>query len=167
MNAVGKSMRALGLILILLIILLYLPLTIPKLMGYELHSIISGSMEPEIPVGSLIYSKPVEAQSLAVDDIIVFRNENFELVTHRIVELHDDEIITKGDANQSADLFPITTGQVMGRVEYHMPVLGTVSEWLSTGMGKISVLCLLAAAILIRIAGGRMCAATRKEAEQQ
>ena len=52
--------RLLGCIILIVVIGALLPITLPHYMGYEIFNVVSGSMEPDIPVGSIIYVKPVE-----------------------------------------------------------------------------------------------------------
>ena len=78
----GKSRKLLpglcsmlGTLLILAVIAAFLPLTVPRLLGYEVYEVISGSMEPEIPVGSVIYVKAAEPEMISGGDIIAFGEE--------------------------------------------------------------------------------------------
>ena len=122
----GKSRKLLpglcsmlGTLLILAVIAAFLPLTVPQLLGYEVYEVISGSMEPEIPVGSVIYVKAAEPEMIS---------ENHQ---------SDGEFITKGDANSQEDMTPVPYGDLFGRVKLHIPVLGTVMAILAGGTGKI------------------------------
>ncbi|MFR3452465.1 MAG: hypothetical protein ACLTSX_13820 [Collinsella sp.] len=62
----------------------------PRFMGLQSYAIVSGSMEPSFPVGSLVYAEPIEPETLAVGDVAVFwRND--EVVIHRVEEnLYED-----------------------------------------------------------------------------
>ncbi len=81
----------------------------PKALGLQTMIVLSGSMEPTLPVGSLIVARPLRAELLQLGDIIVFSRPDRpgELVTHRIVDVEADtfnrNFITKGDANGVAD----------------------------------------------------------------
>ena len=74
----------LGTLFIVAVFALTLPLTIPRLMGYQVFSVISGSMEPAIPVGSVIYVREADASEVQVDEIIAFYDEG-SVVAHRVV----------------------------------------------------------------------------------
>ena len=52
-------------VLVAIVVLFALLLVGVRLFGIQVYSIISGSMEPEYPVGSLIYVKPAEASEIA------------------------------------------------------------------------------------------------------
>ena len=56
-KTIGHILCAAGISLMILVVAACLSLIIPRLAGYEGYVVVSGSMEPTIPVGSLIYSK--------------------------------------------------------------------------------------------------------------
>ena len=59
-NPLGAVLRTLGTLLLLLLVAACLPLTVPRLFGYQIYAVISGSMEPALPIGSLVYIQGVE-----------------------------------------------------------------------------------------------------------
>lgn len=73
----GKFLPALcsvsGTLILVSVIAVCVPITVPKLMGYEIYDIVSGSMEPEIPVGSVIYVKAAAPEDIQEGDVIAFR----------------------------------------------------------------------------------------------
>ncbi|NLB50724.1 MAG: signal peptidase I [Clostridiaceae bacterium] len=75
----------------------------PSVLGYHLFRIETGSMEPTLPVGSVILSrKPKDASALEEGRIVTFESPSGALVTHRIIRVVQDEegqvlYITKGD----------------------------------------------------------------------
>ncbi len=147
----------LGALLILAVIAVCLPLTVPRLMGYQVYAIISGSMEPAIPTGSLVYAKQAEPETVQPDDVVVF-NGGFgsqSVITHRVVtnDAERREFITKGDANEGEDVNPVPYGQLLGRVEKSVPVLGYFLPAISNMGGKLSLLGVLAAAVLLQVLG--------------
>lgn len=81
---------------------LALALVAPRLLGYTPFAVLSGSMEPAYPVGSLIYVQPVEASSLRVGDAVTFvANDQGTVATHRVIDVDGDSALlrTQGDAN--------------------------------------------------------------------
>lgn len=54
------------------LVLVCLPLTVPRLFGYHIYTVISGSMEPAIPTGSLVYIQEMEPEDVEADDVIAF-----------------------------------------------------------------------------------------------
>lgn len=85
--------------------------------------VLSGSMEKEINIGDIVLVKKIEPRNLKEGDIISFEQKG-ETITHRIVEIQDKEIYTKGDNNNSLDIEPVNFNSVKGKVEYKIPKLG-------------------------------------------
>lgn len=71
-SPVAAACSALGTALLILLIVICLPLTVPKAFHYHVYTVISGSMEPAIPTGSLVYIKEMEPKDVQVDDVIAF-----------------------------------------------------------------------------------------------
>lgn len=118
-----------------------------SLFGFKSKIVLSGSMEPNIHTGSIVYVKEVETTSLKETDVITF-NLNGKTCTHRIVSIDYDNktIITKGDANISNDE-PISFNNVEGKVMFTIPLLGYVlfylKKYLVLIVGGIIVLVLV------------------------
>lgn len=118
--------------------------------GYNHRTVLTGSMEPTLPVGSMTFTK--EQDQYAVDDIVMFI-EDGEVITHRIIEKDGDAFITKGDANNTPDETEIKKEQIMGSVVMTIPYIGYLYIWLISpiGMG-----CLLAGCAVWYIWIGRI-----------
>ena len=149
--------NVLSIICFAVVIAALLPAVVPKLMGMEAYSVISGSMEPEIPIGSLVLVRKCSAEELQVNDVAAFISGN-TIVTHRVVEIDAEkrELITKGDANNSVDFRPVPFADVIGRVEKHIPVLGAAEQFLTNGAGKIYLIIILAAGAIFSILAGQL-----------
>ncbi len=149
-----------GLILLLLVVALCLPLTVPRLLGYELYAIVSGSMEPAISVGSVVYAKRINPQEIEAGDVIVFYggHDSSAVITHRAVENHkeEQELLTKGDANAGNDMLPIAYNNVIGRVGLSVPILGILLPLVTETSGKLYLVGILGAGVLFRILGSRL-----------
>lgn len=139
-----------GIILIVLALLAGI-LIIPKLMGYEEMAVLTGSMEPEYPVGSLIYVKETEPENLQVGDVITYKLSGDTVVTHRIVEIDTEAqtVTTKGDANESNDGQPIPYASIVGKAEFKVPYLGFISMNIKTPKGIIAICGILVVIILL------------------
>ena len=158
-SPIGRILDIIGTLLIIAAIVLCLMLAVPRLLGIQSYTVLTGSMEPSIPVGSLIYAKYTEPQTLADGDVIVFNDSNASIpVTHRVVENNTQEgqIITKGDANAQEDFAPISYYDVLGKVLLHIPVLGRFLAPLGTLTGKIGMLAIIAAGLLLSALGRRI-----------
>ncbi len=149
---------ALGTIILVIIIGICLPLTLPKALGYEVYSVISGSMEPEIPVGSLVLVKGRDASEIKEKDVIAFYGgaDSRAIITHRVVEnrVLEGEFITKGDANKAEDMNPIPYENFIGKVELNIPELGGLAQFISTMQGKVTVGCLIGLAAVLHLLAG-------------
>lgn len=149
-----------GLLLLLLVVVLCLPLTVPRLMGYELYAIVSGSMEPAIPVGSVVYARQVNPGEIEAGDVVVFYggHDASAVITHRTVENHEaeQELLTKGDANAGNDVLPVAYRNVIGRVELAVPFLGILLPLVKDISGKLYLAGILGAGVLFRVLGSRL-----------
>ncbi len=154
----GKFLPALcktvGTIILSIAIILMLPLAVPKLLGYEVFSVISGSMEPAIPAGSIVYVEDAEGKEIEPGDIIAFKKDG-DTVTHRVVEnrVSDGEFITKGDANASDDIFPVRYKELIGRVKRHIPYLGALMMNVLSAGGKIRALAFVCSGAIFSLLG--------------
>ena len=139
-----------GIILLVLAVLAGL-LIIPKLMGYEEMAVLTGSMEPNYPVGSLIFVKEIDPDQLEVGDVITYRLDSDTVVTHRIVEIDKEAqvITTKGDANSSNDGSPVPYSEIVGKAHFKIPYLGYVSMNIKTPKGIITICGVLIAIVLL------------------
>lgn len=91
-----------------------------NLFGYTFFEVATGSMYPTIDIGDVVIVKITE--EVEQNDIIVYIDgEN--IVTHRLIKKENDELIAKGDANNSEDQ-PIQKSMVLGKVIKKIPKLG-------------------------------------------
>jgi signal peptidase len=116
---------------------------LPLLLGYNAHTILSSSMAPAIPVGSVVVSKPVSPEALAPGDIVTFRHPGLPAlpITHRIVgvNLEDSKpaFITKGDANPDVDLEPLRVEGRADVVAYTIPFAGYLVNFGASRFGVL------------------------------
>ena len=138
------------LILVALAILAAL-LILPTLLGYKSLAVLSGSMEPKYPVGSVVYAKEINPEELQVGDVVSYSIGGETLVTHRVFNILSEEqqIITKGDANETEDMNPVAYSSVVGKVHFHMPYLGYISIYAKTPLGIIAICGILIVMILL------------------
>lgn len=149
----AKALSAVATALMLAVMAVALPFSVPKLFGYQIYNVLTQSMEPAMPVGSAIYVKRCDPQALRQGEIITYRlSEATGLVeTHRVVEndTQAKQLITKGDANALPDVDPVSYERVVGKVVVCIPVLGTVSEMLHSGPGVTACVAIFALAIIL------------------
>lgn len=151
--------------LLSLVILVCAPLTLPRLFGYQVYTVVSGSMEPAIPTDSLVFVHPQEPQEIVAGDIIAFYSETGDgaIITHRVVrnQVVSGEFITKGDANAAEDMNPVVYDALIGRLTWSVPALGRILAMIASTAGKFTVAGLIIVAVILQIAASRL------KAEQQ
>ena len=156
-STAGALCRLFGMLILLAVIAACLPVTVPRYLGYEVFHIVSGSMEPSIPVGSVIYVEPIAPDAVIRGDIIAF-NSGDSVIAHRVVtnQVVEGYYTTKGDANDGEDLSDVKYSQLIGRVVYHIPILGQLLMILGTTVGKVYVICFAACGALLNIIATRL-----------
>ena len=153
-RVIKKLWNGLTSVLVLLMLILALLLAGPKLIGLQAYAVLSGSMEPTYPVGSLLYVREVDTAQLEAGDVITYvLNEN-TLATHRIAEvvIGEDGTVcfrTKGDANETADAVLVEPGQVLGTPVLSIPYLGHLAQEVQTKAGTYRVIGLAAVLALM------------------
>ena len=154
-SPVSALCSVLGTAILIAVILICLPLTMSRFFGGQFFAVVSGSMEPEIPIGSLVYVKGANPEEIQEDEIIAFyaARDTGIVVTHRVVENHVDEqeFITKGDANRINDMNPTRYSHFIGRVKYHIPYIGFAAQMMTSVPGKIAVGSMIGLAIALHI----------------
>lgn len=133
--------------------------------GFMLFRVVTGSMEPTIPVGGLLITRQVEIESIQVNDIICFRTQVSEIwgkiVTHRVIGMEQTQfgsllLETKGDANLVADGYYVDRTNFVGKVVWHTKNGSVLAGVLSLFTSKIGFLgcivfpCLLLAALILK-----------------
>jgi len=129
-------------------------LVAPKLLGLETRTVVTGSMEPTIPVGSVLFVAPQGVEDIRVGDVAVFRvPDRTEDVVHRIVgvEATRDGITyrTRGDANRQDDPWLLPSADVVGVVRGHLPVIGHAVPVVTSRLGVVLLLAVPAMAIIL------------------
>ena len=139
---IRKVCNLLTTVLLILLAALAVILLVPRLVGYRTFAVLSGSMEPELNVGSIVYTRDIAPEELKVRDILTYKLNGSTMVTHRIVEVDTEnkQFITKGDANDVIDGSPVNFDQVVGKVVFHVPLIGYISIYIRTPLG-IAAIC--------------------------
>ncbi len=156
--------NVIGTLILIAVIATSIPLAIPALLGYEIYNVTSGSMEPTLPVGSVIYVKPVEPETVQSGYIIAYDVDGV-VVTHRVVEnrIVEGEFVTKGDANEMEDFSNTRYGDLIGVVKYHFPYLGNYLMIYSNQITKVYLMVLAFCGVMFNILAGQM----RRRAEEK
>ena len=142
--------RVLGSLIIAAVIALCLPLALPNLLGYQVYEVVSGSMEPEIPQGSVLYVREISPSHVEEGAVIAFEH-NDGVVAHRVETNRTSlgEFVTKGDANETEDLEPVPYDALLGEVVYHVPLLGHAMALYASQVGKVYLLLVLGCGVML------------------
>ena len=123
-----------------------LSLAAPRLAGYHVFTVLSGSMEPTLAVGDVVVEAPLAPRDARVGDVITFRSpgDQARLLTHRIVRVratgHTVAFVTRGDANTGTEHWSIPEDGVLGRVSYRVPKLGYLTNRLGSRFGRLGLI---------------------------
>lgn len=130
-----------------------------RLFGIQVYSVISGSMEPEYPVGALIYVKEVKPSEVEVGDVITFVLSNETPATHRVIAIDKEAQLfyTQGDANYQINEEtgekvymedpPVHFNNLIGKPVFKIPVLGYIAYYIQHPPGMY--IAIAAGAILL------------------
>lgn len=133
--------------------------------GFMMFRVVTGSMEPTIPVGALLVTRQVDIGTVRCDDIICFRTQEAaiwgKIVTHRVIgitqNLNGDVLLeTKGDANLVMDGYLVNSDNFVGKVIWHTGDGSIMASILSLFTNKIGFLgcivfpCLILAGLILR-----------------
>ena len=172
---------AIVLILVSLFVLLSVVLTpagqVPRVLGYSVFRVMTGSMEPEIREDSLLVVKKTPPEDIAPGDVISFFSPDPMLEgavnTHRVVRIEKEngrtQFITKGDANVIEDTYPTDASALVGRVVFQSYGLGKAVSLLSNPLvfGIIILLPLLVILLMNLYRAVRIAADIAKKEEEE
>ena len=150
-------MRSLKLIETILSILITIILSlfvciflITRLLNVEPFIVLSGSMEPAVPTGSIVFADK-NSKDINTGDIIAFHKGDIS-VTHRVSGIDEDgNFITKGDANETVDPAPVAREQVIGKCLYMIPFLGYAAGYMRTPAGIAVFVGMIAIYLVIAV----------------
>ncbi|QJU53871.1 signal peptidase I [Herbiconiux sp. KACC 21604] len=133
LHYVGVALSAASLVLVL--VLAVLTILLPLLVGGRALTVLTSSMEPGFPPGTLVVVRPMPAQDIRLGDVLTYQIESGKpgVVSHRVVEKSmssrgEIEFVTKGDNNDAVDEKPVREVQVVGTLWYSIPLLGWVNQ---------------------------------------
>ena len=142
MRSVKRIWNGVTTILVAAVVILALLLVGVRLVGMQVFTVLSGSMEPTYHVGALIYVKKVDPMELEAGDVITFMLDEDTVATHRVVEVVPDEedpsvirFRTKGDANDNVDGGLVHYMNVLGTPVFTIPMLGYLASYIQNPPG--------------------------------
>jgi len=148
LHAIGISMSAALLVLIAALALLVI--VIPKLEGGVPLTVLTSSMVPHYPPGTLLVDLPVEPDDLRLGDVATYQIESGKpgVITHRIIAIHSSSDGSRtfeftGDNNSEPDEQEVVEKQIQGKVWYSLPLIGYVNNAVN-GQSKVWIVPMLA-----------------------
>ncbi len=125
---------------------------IPRFTPVQYRAVRTGSMEPDIPVGSMVVVVPTPADEIQVGDDVTYITQSNQAVTHRVLEIDSENNVftTYGIANGANNTDPpLAYENIIGVAKFHIPWIGSAITYLDTLSGKIvAVTVILAIALL-------------------
>lgn len=140
-NVTKYILKGISYTIIILVVCFAMLLVGVKLFGVQVYTVLSGSMEPEYKVGSLIYVVDVDIDELEEKDVITFKLTDNVVATHRIEKIDYEEngdriFTTKGDANDYVDENLVSSDSVIGTPVFTIPYLGYVASFMQMPSGR-------------------------------
>lgn len=125
-------------VLIMLVALGAAVIVVPAATGATPLTVLTSSMEPGLPPGTLLVVKPVEPEDVRIGDVVTYQLESGKstVVTHRVIEVTktaggEYSFILQGDNNSQPDPNPIREVQIQGKLWYSVPYIGWVNTWVN------------------------------------
>ena len=109
----------------------------PILFGIRSFVVMTGSMSPALPVGSMVFT--ARQNSYNIGQIITFKRGGIS-VTHRILDIQNSQFITKGDANNTPDSQKVNQADIIGHDVAVVPFIGRLTGFIKTPLGFILLL---------------------------
>lgn len=140
---------------------------VPKFFGNEPLIVLSGSMEPTYPVGSVLYVSHIDKAEVKDGTPITFYLDDETLVTHRVVRINDDgTYVTKGDNNDIEDAGSVSFDRILGTPKFHIVKLGILADKLSSTSGKIVYGTILVVIVILMFIGDIIFSEEKKKEEE-
>ncbi|MET1060115.1 MAG: signal peptidase I [Nocardioides sp.] len=146
------------LVIVVVLGVLAICVLVPRAGGGTPYTVLTSSMEPDFPPGTLVVVRPAAPEDVAVGDVITFQlvSGRPEVATHRVIAITASpegtpEFVTQGDANPNPDDEVVVPAQLKGELWYAVPELGRVN--LLVDNAQRHVLTVLVASGLFAYAG--------------
>lgn len=116
------------------VLLLIMTVYVPPLFGLQVYEVGSGSMEPELKTGALVFVR--QGQFIQEGDIIAFQLKGQACCVHRCIAVGEDgTYVTKGDNNDEPDVRPVSQEEIIGKAVWSVPYMAYVTAFFRTGPG--------------------------------
>jgi signal peptidase len=128
---------------------------VPRIGGATPYTILTGSMRPNMPQGTLVVVKPVPIDQIGIGTVVTYQLSSGEptVVTHRVVGVRFDGtgkrlFTTQGDANNAPDAKLVRPVQIKGKLWYHVKYLGYVNTFVSGRQRQIAMITVISGLLL-------------------
>ena len=159
-----------GSVLLALLILICIPFTVPKAFGLSIYEVITDSMTPDYPVGSVIYVETEQPENIKVDDVITFSigTDTSQVMTHRVVEIdyENQTFTTKGNANKDVDVSPVAFQRLLGKPVYCIGHMGALVQLFESTEGRVLLGVLLLLVFALWFAGDHIEPKVQQETDE-
>ena len=122
--------------------------------GHNLYLVRSESMRPTINMGDLIITGPLNAPingEIKPGTIVTYEHSK-ELITHRVQSIDGTMLVTKGDAVEESDPWPVTVSNVKGIYLFKVPYVGYATNFIQTKLGWFLAIIVPAALLVCWLA---------------
>jgi signal peptidase len=128
---------------------------VPRIGGATPYTILTGSMRPNMPPGTLVVVKPVPIDQIGIGTVVTYQLSSGEptVVTHRVVGVRFDGtgkrlFTTQGDANNAPDAKLVRPVQIKGKLWYHVKYLGYVNTFVNGKERQIAMITVISGLLL-------------------
>jgi signal peptidase len=143
-------------LLVVVVGVVALTVVVPRVAGGTALTVLTQSMEPKLPPGTLLVIRPQPVTQIRIGQVVTYQVApgRPDVISHRVISRTVDQrgrvtFITKGDNNSLPDAKPVTSAQVRGVLWYSIPLIGYVN----TGLGNAGWLVVVVAVGLFGYAG--------------
>ncbi|WP_431817544.1 signal peptidase I [Gordonia jacobaea] len=151
---------------------------VPRLAGATPYTIMTSSMRPHMPPGTLVMARTADPAQVHTGDVITYqlRSGQADVVTHRVVGVGQDGrgerlFTTRGDNNPTTDPAPVRAVQVRGKVWYSVPYIGYLNQVITGRQHVVAVYVvaglLLAYAVFMALSSARDRRRARRERRRE
>ena len=129
-----------------------------SIFGYTFSTVLTSSMQSELPQGSLVVTQQVDPNTLKADDNITFMQKDGTTVTHKIVGIHENyeqsgmrAFVTMGIENGMADDGVVWADNVVGKVVWHNLFLGEAFSYVKTNLLFVGAMVVLVIGFIVAL----------------
>ena len=129
--------------------------TVPRIAGFTPFTILSGSMSPAYAVGDVVIDEHISPLTARPGDVVTFTDpkRDGKTVTHRVERLFRDgaqvRFTTRGDANNTSEVWTVPTDGTIGRVRMQVPKVGWALQWAHSREGRLGLIAIPAALLAL------------------